>query len=54
MRWGRGSAARLVKTVHHWWVRAVHPDTGHGDGARMASINAAVDTIKEDRERKVS
>jgi hypothetical protein len=46
--------AELVRTVHHWWVRALHPDTGHGDGARMASINAAVDTIKEDRERKAS
>ena len=46
--------AELVKTVHHWWVRALHPDTGRGDTARMASINAAVDTIKEDSERKAS
>jgi hypothetical protein len=35
--------AELLKTVHHWWVRALHPDTGHGDTARMASVNAAVD-----------
>ena len=44
----------LVKAVHHWWVRALHPDTGHGDTARMASINAAVDVIKEESERKAS
>lgn len=46
--------AELVKTVHHWWVRALHPDTGHGDGAHMASINAAVDVIREDQERRAS
>jgi hypothetical protein len=46
--------AELVKTVHHWWVRALHPDTGHGDTARMASVNAAVDTIKHHSERKAS
>jgi hypothetical protein len=46
--------AELVKTVHHWWIRQVHPDTGHGDTARMARINAAVDTIREDRQRKAS
>jgi hypothetical protein len=46
--------AELVRTVHHWWVRALHPDTGHGDGARMASINAAVDVIRADQERKAS
>jgi curved DNA-binding protein CbpA len=46
--------AELVKSVHHWWVRALHPDTGHGDGARMAQINAAVDVIRQHTERKAS
>lgn len=44
----------LVRVVHHWWVRALHPDTGHGDAGRMASVNAAIDTIRADRERKAS
>jgi hypothetical protein len=46
------NARRKLWSVHGWWVRALHPDTGHGDTARMAGINAAVDTIKEDGERK--
>jgi hypothetical protein len=46
--------AELVKAVHHWWVRALHPDTGHGDTARMSRINAAVDLIKQHTERKAS
>jgi hypothetical protein len=46
--------AELVKSVHHWWVRALHPDTGHGDTTRMARINAAVDVIRQDAERKAS
>jgi curved DNA-binding protein CbpA len=36
----------LVKIVRHWWVRQLHPDTGRGDGARMASINAALDVLR--------
>jgi hypothetical protein len=46
--------AELVKTVHHWWVRALHPDTAHGDAARMAVVNAAVDVIRGDRESRAS
>jgi hypothetical protein len=46
--------AELLKTVHHWWVRALHPATDHGDTARMASVNAAVDVIREDQERRAS
>jgi hypothetical protein len=46
--------AELVKSVHHWWVRALHPDTGHGDTTRMARVNAAVDVIRQDTGRKAS
>jgi hypothetical protein len=38
--------AELVKTAHRWWVRQLHPDTGHGDTHRMATINAAADAIR--------
>jgi hypothetical protein len=46
--------AQLVRVVHHFWAKELHPDSGHGDTARMARINAAVDVIRQEEERKAS
>jgi hypothetical protein len=43
----------LIDAAYRWWAKELHPDIG-GDGAHMASVNAAIGVIRAERERRAS
>jgi hypothetical protein len=43
----------LIDAAYRWWSKELHPDLG-GDGTHMASVNAAVDVIRAERQRRAS